>query len=77
MFSLVFLLKGSFPLRRSRAAGLVLASDFQRTSASASHHVPYPSFLGEADCKGTAIFIIGNQKFQLFLIIFDIILITR
>ena len=34
MFSLVSLLKGSFSLTaRPRAAGLVLASDFQRTSA--------------------------------------------
>ena len=32
MFSLVFLLKGSLPRAASRGAGLVLASDFQRTS---------------------------------------------
>jgi len=49
---------------------------FKELIASSSLQ-PNPSFLGEADCKGTTFFDIGNQKIQLFLIKYCIILIIR
>ena len=55
------------PSRLTRTVFLCWPQAFKELCASSSPQ-SYPSFLGEADCKGTTFFNIGNQKNQLFLI---------
>ncbi|MBO7616907.1 MAG: hypothetical protein J6T22_06850, partial [Bacteroidales bacterium] len=55
------------PSRPMRTVFLCWPQAFNELYASSSPQ-SYPSFLGEADCKGTTFFNIGNQKNQLFLI---------